>query len=57
MKFVSKDEVIELISSEPLGYTTEQEHVKLENFADRLCAAIALLKTISLEPTTNTTKI
>lgn len=29
-----------IVSKIPLGYRTEDEHAKLENFADRVCKAL-----------------
>ena len=39
-ELVSKWAVYTLISEMPLGYRTEGEHEKLEQFADKLCEAL-----------------
>lgn len=38
------DRCIDIVEDEPLGYKTEDEHVKLERFADSVIAKMSLLK-------------
>lgn len=33
-------QVVRIIDDEPLGYKTEEEHIKLESYASRICNRI-----------------
>ena len=45
MDTLTKEEVVAIIDSVPLGYRTECEHLVLERFAERLIAAIRKAET------------
>jgi hypothetical protein len=38
------DRCLDIIENEPLGYKTEDEHMKLERFSDSVVAKMSLLK-------------
>jgi hypothetical protein len=42
---LTKEEIIAIIDSVPLGYSTVDEHIKLEKFADAISLKILQAKT------------